>query len=187
MIFQEKSAQVVITLLSQTAAPTENLVPWQSLFCSILQATRVTQSSRIFLDIFNRQKFYFQWLKKESSFNTSRKYSLHFYWFCAGVYTRNSTAQPQSAAGDIYQDFYFFLSRTTLFCPSVNFFFFFKASSTVKSSKVRSFYNTLENVWHMPSGWAYGKNVIRKKKVCWFQKKLVTAFLIKLDAGKSDT
>lgn len=111
MTFQKKSAQIVIPLLSKIAALTENLVAWQTFFCSILQQTReLLTAPEFFLDIFNRQKFYFQLFKKESTFNTSIKYSLRFICFRAGVYAENSISQAQNITGKIYQIFFFFIS-----------------------------------------------------------------------------
>lgn len=68
MTLQEKSAQVVIRLLSRTAAPTENLVPWQSLFCSILQETKELLKDLEFFRHIQQTKNLFLVVKKGVNF-----------------------------------------------------------------------------------------------------------------------
>lgn len=103
-------------------------------FCSIFAANRVVTQLKSAFRYIQQTEVEFRAVQKGANFWHIKKttlHSLHFHWFCAGVYVEKSIWQAWDITGKIYQNFFFlflilFFSFRTVFLPWCQFYFFHK-------------------------------------------------------------
>lgn len=123
---KKKKVQIVITLLSKTAVPTENLVAWQTLFFPILQQTTESlHSSRVLFRYIQQTKVLFSAVQKGvNSLHFNKTFPKFSLLSCRCVCWGFNITGTKYNWEDL-SHFFYFPSRT-VFLPQCQFYFFHK-------------------------------------------------------------